>query len=174
MNIKELAKKLYAMANDQSGNENDAREKLEQLMQSECISEAELDLNIVKEYHFKWNSERQRRLLMQCLVKVVDRAWDDISLYRCGKRQDYIFELTAQEYIEIKFLFAFHCNLYEKEEQDLYLAYLSKHNLYPCRPQDHTGNDKDEDPEHDAKLAAMKRGLSDIKANKVLMDMRKL
>lgn len=128
-------KKLKAIADDTSFEceREAALNKLREFMERHGISERELSDDVLATYDFKYKGERERQLLYQVFHKVLDTH--NIKTYKYHKggqkvRSTVGIDLTAAQSIEIQFLFDFYRDLYRREEQAFFVAFVNKHNLY--------------------------------------------
>lgn len=164
MNKKDLLHKLKALAEKGVGGEkNNARKKLEALMQKNGITEDELDEETLIECVFDYSSVRERRLLGQIAYKVLDskRNIYTFSDYVGNGRRKRRFgcKATLAQKIEIEFLFDFYKRLYKREEEFFFDTFIQKHELYG-RLED--GEQPERLNKQDAiKMGALMQGMSD-------------
>lgn len=131
----ELLKKLKVLAEQGVGGEKlNAQKKLDALMKKYGISEEELSDDIPVRCEFKFKGNREKRLLIQVVYKVTndaDAVYEFLYTYS-GRtcRTKLGCNATAAQKIEIDFLFDFYKNLYVKEEEFFYRAFIQKHRLF--------------------------------------------
>jgi hypothetical protein len=145
MNISELAKKLKAMADCETGNENErenARQKLKELLEKHNLTEDSLTGNEKKEHFFIFYEKRERMIFRQVAYKILD-AIEGIKVYkkealksirskkdRLKLEHTYIVYCTKVQAIEMEFLTSFFYNLYLKEEDFLFSSFIQKHKIF--------------------------------------------
>jgi hypothetical protein len=107
--------------------------KLRDLMERHGISEQELSDDALTICEFKYKGKREYLLLQQIFFKVLDTH--NLKIYKYHKggqkvRSTVGVDCTAAQSIEIRFLFDFYRDLYHREEQSFYIAFINKHKLF--------------------------------------------
>jgi len=156
---KALLLKLKALAERGEGGEKiNAEETLKRLMVRYGYTAEELESEEKVECVFRYRTIRERKLLLQILLKVTNES--DVSFFKRGKEQNKARSmLTAEQSMEVEMLFDFYRHLYVKEENTLFVAFVQKHNLFKVM-------DEDDEPtevskEEWKKIAAMASGMDD-------------
>lgn len=131
----ERMKKLYALAIRGVGGEKEQAQKLlEKLTQKYGVSPAELDEEQIKEFDLKFHGEFERKLLIQTTFKVTGTTGNTFNLEynRSGRpcRTRLRVRCTEAQKVEIEFMFDFYKNLWEKEEDALFFAFIQKHEIF--------------------------------------------
>jgi len=134
-NINSTLQKIKALANGTSNvHEREAAlKKLHELMELHGISEADLESDDVQTHIFKWRNKRERHLLTQVILKVMDCNDLTTYAYRRGGRKiagEMGLDCTVAQKLEIDFMFSFYKDLYRREEEAFYSAFIQKHKIY--------------------------------------------
>lgn len=133
--LRQRIEKLNALAERGVGGEKTtAQKKLKELLERNGIESLE-ELQQDKEqfYLFKYNGRHKRKLLRQCMYKVLgfDR-WTNGSTYSVkGTRQKIGIYCTPAEKIEIELEYEFYSNLFDEEIDDFMTAFISAQDIYP-------------------------------------------
>lgn len=124
-------KKLQALAERGIGGEKiGAKAKLEELMKKYDISLADVEEDEVNYYVFSCLKKYLKRLLQQCILRVLDDV--DTPIYKPYRRQNAIgVYCTAAQRLEILLDFEFYTNLFESELDLFMTAFIRKQDLYP-------------------------------------------
>ena len=168
--INETLRKIKALANG-TKNEHEreaALMKFYELMDKHGISMDDIDDETIATYDFKWKGTRERKLLVQIIVMVMKRR--DITTYfyrRKGRKVSNTFglECTKTEKLEIDFMFDFYRDLYCREEETFFTAFLNKHKIFGPPSDEDTGDMSDEER---IKLLQLMDGMDDISPHKRL------
>jgi len=133
--INSTLRKVKALA-DGTSNENErnaALDKFYELMEKHGVSESDLEDEAVTTHDFKWKGERERTLLKQILYKVLNSTDFTSYTYRRGGRKVSNLlgiDCTKAQKLEVDFLFDFYKELYRREEESFYTAFVQKHHLF--------------------------------------------
>lgn len=159
----ERMKKLYALAIRGVGGEKEQAQKLlEKLTKKYGVSPDELDEKQIKEFDLKYHGEFERKLLIQTAFKVTGSTGNTFNLEynRSGRpcRTQLRVRCTEAQKIEIEFLLDFYKNLWKKEVDALFFAFIQKHEIFG---QSEDGGGKSLSDKELEKLYRMMDGLSD-------------
>ena len=166
MNRDDLIRKLKSLLSlsENGGTEAEgiaAAEKLSSLMQKYDISDEELSDATVNTYKFKHHGNRGEKILLQIAFKVIPGWTSEVYIYRKNGRKIsglIGFECTYSQKVQIEFLYDFYFDLYEREEEAFFQAYIQKHRLFG----DHTiGNEKIIDSAEYEKMKHMMDSMDD-------------
>lgn len=128
MDIKELAKKLKALADQGIGGEKvNAEQKLKELIEKHNLSED--DLGEASEHRFDFKKE-QKKLFNQICCHVLGKEIKTYSL-KSERHTMLVAECTNLQAIEIESLFSFYYAEYERQLETFYRAFVYKNNLLP-------------------------------------------
>lgn len=135
MNKKDLLLKLRALAESGEGGEKvNAQRKLEELMRKYGISESELETETDIPCEFTFHGKREKLLLAQIIYKVVNEKGRiyGFSYTDSGRacKTKLGCKATPAQKIEIEFLFDFYKQLYKREEEFFFSAFVQKHRLF--------------------------------------------
>lgn len=162
-------KKLQALAGGTSFEfEREAAiQKIRDLMEAHGISEQDLNDSAATTYEFKYHGERERLLLGQIFYKVMGEKYTTYRFRRGGRKIAYTVGLdcTAAQRIEVEFLFDFYRDLYRREEQRFYHAFVQKHRLFGETPEGYKSKMTDEEM---FKMGLMMEGMEDATPHKQL------
>lgn len=131
----ELLQKLKALAirGGTPAEGEAAAAKLAELMEKYNITDAELDDSVTEIYEFKCLTERDQKLLRQIVYKVLP-DWNRCiyAIYRKNRRVRNIVgvECTLAQKTEIELLLDFYTDLYRREEEAFFSAFIQKHRLF--------------------------------------------
>jgi len=175
MNREELFRKLHALSALAERGATPAESKaaadmLAKLMEKHDVTDAELSDDCVESRQFNYKGERERKLLLQIVTKVMPE-WVGVSYYyrKNGRRlrETVGYECTKAQKAEIDLLFEFYKELYKKEEEMLYTAFINKHDIFGV------GRSKNTEVtplDELMKLQAMMRGLDEASPQKRIGD----
>lgn len=129
MDIKERLRNLARLANSGCYGEAQAAQKMLAKLSKKynLINSDLLDNEDIQEQGFAFKNIRDRALLAQIIYKVLNNT--DIYYYRSRKSKMYT-KCTNIQAQEIKFLHEFYKQLYEKEEELFFSAFIQKHALF--------------------------------------------
>ena len=161
-NIKSTLQKLQALANGTNfeHERESALEHLHRLMEKHGITEQDLSDEATDTYELKFKGKRERHLLLQVLYKVFgDMNWTQYAYRRNGRKiaTQIGVDCTPSQKIEIDFLFGFYKDLYRREEEAFYDAFIQKHSIFG----NSTGEGKELTAEESLKLHMMMKSMSD-------------
>ncbi|MCC8066819.1 MAG: hypothetical protein LIO94_06930 [Clostridiales bacterium] len=130
---RERIKKLQALAERGVGGEKEtAKKKLEKMLRDNGISSLdELEEEKTEYFLFSYNGQHERKLLRQCVYKVMGANSDRTSYRSKGTRQKIGYYCTKSQKIEIELEFEFYRNVFYEELDDFMSAFIMKQNIYP-------------------------------------------
>lgn len=98
-------------------------------------------------YTFKYKSNFEKRILIQCVANLFgsqSQIWKSIRRYRNGK-MEYLIELNKSEYVILKDFYEFHINEFniqlKKMQDNLLRSYIYKQDLYDYSDDDSISSD---------------------------------
>ncbi len=161
-------KKLQALAERGVGGEKDTAERmLQRMMEKNGIQS--LDELQSEEYEytlFSYNGKHERKLLVQCIYKVMTAAGDRRYYRSKGKRQKLGIYCTKAQKLEIEMEFAFYRDVFY-EELDIFMsAFINAQGIFPP---DAPKERHDEPNERDIKIAYM-AGSIDKRSRAVMIE----
>ena len=126
------------------GEREAAAKKLREIMDRHGITEQDLDDSQMSTYKFKHRNKREEALLIQVAYKVL--GTDSFKQYQFRRNGRIVPNLsgimcTIAQRAEIEFLFDFYRELYYREEDKLYDAFVQKHKIFGT-----SSKDKDDQP----------------------------
>lgn len=133
--IKELAQKLQALA--ERGEEHErklAKAKLEKLLNNYDLTSEELSENYESVHKFSYKNKFERKLILQIAYKVRDSIPETynyrntVSNRKCRNLMGV--KCTKAQSIEIEFLFEFYSELFKKEVDFFFDAFIQKYELF--------------------------------------------
>lgn len=132
MDIEERIRKLSKLANRGIGGEKENAELLlKKIMKKYNITEEQVKSKELNFYKFSVANEWEKKLLFQTIYKILGNdGFNDIKLYKKSK-VSYYFELTAEEKIEIEYVYSIYKQDFSKEMEVFYTAFLYKNNIFP-------------------------------------------
>jgi hypothetical protein len=159
----ERLKKLYALAIRGVGGEKEQAQKLlEKLMQKYGVSLAELDEEQIKDFDIEVHGEFERKLLRQVVYKITGDPYDARDLVYTKSQRPCRTKMrvrcTEAQKIEVEFLLDFYKNLWQREVDALFLAFIHKHEIFGQHIDGKCGTMSYEEFE---KMRRMMDGLSD-------------
>lgn len=177
--IKKKLQKILALAeNGSAGEQENARNMLQELLSKYNITIEDIACEVEKIYIFhKINNEMEFELWSQIVYKVRNVSSFYYTKLKAGK---YATKCTEAEQIKIENQFGFHKRLFRNEykkqlkklKNDLLTAYIYKHDIYPDCPDEEQDNDQEEqqpiDLEKLQRILAYERNLSDETYYKML------
>ena len=125
-------KKLQALAERGVGGEREtAKKKLENLLEKNGVTLEMLGKEKVSYYLFGYKGLHKRKLLQQCMYKVLG-AKDDIKVYKSkGYRQKIGIYCTPAQKLEIDLEYEFYESVFDYELDAFVNAFIDKQNIYP-------------------------------------------
>lgn len=136
----ELLKKIKHLAHNTefSGEQKNAEQTLQRLMQKYGITEDELNDEVVELHKFTFLGERQYRMLNQVFYHVFGNP--DYKIYNLkynGKLLENAISVycTKSQKVEVELLYDFYVRLYEQEEEMFYSAFIQKHRIFGDWPE---------------------------------------
>lgn len=170
--IKKKLKKILALAeNGSAGEQENARNMLQDLLRKYNITIEDIACEVEKEYIFsKINNKMEFDLWSQVIFKVRNVSTFNYFELNGGK---YAIKCTEAERIEIENQFEFHKRLFRNEykkqlknlQEELLSAYVNKHNLFSdCPVEEEQENQEEQQPidlEKLQRILAYKRNLSE-------------
>lgn len=129
MDIKERLRNLAKLANSGCYGEAEAAQNILAKLSKKynLINSDLLDDEEIQEHGFAFKNIRDRTLLVQIIFKVMNKT--DCYSYRNRKSKLYTNCTDIQAH-EIKFLHEFYRQLYKKEEELFFSAFIQKHALF--------------------------------------------
>lgn len=161
-------KKLQALAERGVGGEKDTAEKmLQKMMEKNGIQSLdELQSEKCEYTLFSYNGKHERKLLIQCIYKVLTAAGDRRYYHSKGTRQKLGIYCTKAQKLEIEMEFAFYRNVFY-EELDIFMSALI--NAQGIFPPDAPKESFDKFNERDIKVVQMASGI-DKRTRAVMID----
>lgn len=130
MDLVEKLQKLSELAKRGIGGEKENAEiLLKKLMKKHHITEEDLQLKIKNWYKFHVDSELESKLLFQTAYMVCGHK-DGTSYHKKSKRT-YFLELTAEQKIEIEYIFSIFKEDLNRELESFYTAFIYKNDIFP-------------------------------------------
>lgn len=129
--LKSRIQKLRALADRGEGGEKEtAQKKLAKLLSDNNLTEADLDSDATTYYLIKYNGKYEKRLLLQCIYKIMgaERA---IIYHSKGTRNKVGIYCTSAEKLEIDLDFEFYMSLLDDEIENLITGFIQKQELFP-------------------------------------------
>lgn len=126
-------KKLQALAERGVGGEKDTAEKmLQKMLKKNGIESLDELQSEEPEYTlFSYNGKHERKLLAQCIYKVMTAAGDRTCYHTKGKRQKLGIYCTKVQKLKIEMEFAFYRNVFY-EELDIFMsAFINAQGIFP-------------------------------------------
>jgi hypothetical protein len=171
MDIISRLQKLKALANSTHSyfEQELALKKFRTIMEKNGISEEDVVDDAVSVHQFKYNGKRESMLLVQVICKVL--ATPDFELYyikRDGRKLPNTLgvDCTSGQKLEIEFLLDFYSELYRKEEQVFYEAFLYKHRIFDEKNSER----KEVSDDYKIKLLKMMDGMDELTPTKRITD----
>ena len=132
---KDLLKKLRELSmRGVDGEKENAQKLFDKLSKKYGICEGELNDECINVHKFKYHGEYEERLLVQVIVKVLNKVPDFYSYTNnlTGRKKRTVLgaKCTEAQRIEINFLFDFYNELYKKEMEYFYSAFIQKHRIF--------------------------------------------
>lgn len=155
MDIKELAKKLRALAQDGDDEETRLAEiRLRQLLKKHGMTEEELDEEEPQMFEIRYKEEWERMLIMQVGYKVLndcDHFYTRRNATNNRKFKLVLVKCTKAQHIEILMMYHYYQKLFEDEFDWFFKAFIQKHELF--------GKSTAENPEQEIDIATLQRML---------------
>lgn len=130
MDIREKLQKLSELAKRGIGGEKENAELLlKKLMKKHHITEEELELKIKNWYSFHVDNDLESKLLFQTAYMVCGHK--NGTNYRKKSKKTYFLELTAEQKIEIEYIFSIFKEDLNRELESFYTAFIYKNNIFP-------------------------------------------
>lgn len=132
---RELLLKIKALADRAEGGEKiNAQRKLEEYMKKYGVSDKELEESPKEVRAFHYKGEREKALLAQIFYQVTDEksgiyTYTNTETGRVRRSKLGCLCTKSQE-IEIQMLFDFYKQLYKREEETLFSAFVHKHRIF--------------------------------------------
>ncbi len=125
--VKELAERGV------EGEAQAAKEKLDILLNKYGLTLKDLEEVKTNEYKFKYVTVYEKKIMIQCISKVLDNPQLTYSWYK-DKKKEFFVEMTEWQFIEATSLIKFHIKQFRKEVKErmkaFFSAYCSKHTLF--------------------------------------------
>ena len=138
-----------------------AKAKLDELMKKYDISLVEVEKDKVDYYIFSCSSKYLKRLLQQCILKVLDDV--NTSIYKPYRTRNAIgVYCTATQRLEILLDFEFYTNLFELEFDSFMSAFIRKQDIYPSNIKRVTVSQSDISADEYAHLLKLEGYMSNI------------
>lgn len=151
-NVLRKIKKIKALAERGVGGEKStAEQKLKKLLEENgIVSLDELEREQAEFELFSYNGKYEKKLLMQCMYKVL-KDLDFKTYHRRGTKQKVGIYCTKAEKIEIQLEFDFYKNALHEEMDRLVRAFIQANKIFP----DNTPYDDSELTEEDIKIMSI-------------------
>jgi hypothetical protein len=132
--IIERLKKVKELADrGEAGEALAAKAKLMELLKKYNISLEDIETDITNSYKFRYAFSDEKKVMLQCISKVIDDPKMTYSHYK-DKKKEFFVKLTEWQYIESMDLIKFHLKQYRDEKKRkmraLFSAYLNRHELF--------------------------------------------
>ena len=161
-------KKLQVLAERGVGGEKDTAEKmLQKMLKRNCIKSLDELQSEEPEYTlFSYNGKHERKLLVQCIYKVMTAAGDRRYYRSKGKRQKLGIYCTKAQKLEIEMEFEFYRNVFY-EELDIFMsAFINAQGIFPP---DAPKESFDKSNKRDIRVAQMASGI-DKRTRALMLD----
>lgn len=127
----ETLKKLYTLWNDERTPQAERDRACEQIckrLEKYGLDWGIFDSSLTQEYTFTYQTSRDRKLLAQCVYKVLCK--NDYVWYGRHRKRERIIELTPQDHADIDTLYTFYRALWKQECEKLFDSFIQVHNLF--------------------------------------------
>ena len=161
-------KKLQALAERGVGGEKDTAEKmLQKMLERNGIQSLDELQSEEPEYTlFSYNGKHERKLLVQCIYKVMTAAGETRCYHSKGKRQKLGIYCTKAQKLEIRMEFEFYRNVFY-EELDIFMsAFINAQGIFPP---DAPKESFDKTNKRDIRVAQMASGI-DKRTRALMLD----
>ena len=172
MNVVELGKKLIALIEKGEGGEKEtAKLKFEQLCQKHNLSENDF-FNDTEAHYYEHKFENphddyERKLFTQVVYAITG---SNKNIYEQGNRKDILLcRCTEAQNIEITIAQDYYFELFKRERDLFYIAFVHKHDLFGV-PEKGKENKPELSPEDERELYFMKSVMKNGNPNKRLCD----
>ena len=131
-----LLKKLKELSERGVGGEKiEATKLLDKLLKKYNLSETDLGSEEIKEIKLTFKGAEEENLLLQVCYKVfgtTESVTNKVFYYRYGKgsRNTKIIECTSSEAAQIVLLYDFYRELWKKEREKLFSAFIQKNEIF--------------------------------------------
>lgn len=158
--LKSRIEKLKTLAERGVGGEKKtAEKKLRKLLDDNDITLEELSEEEAKYHLFKYRGKHEKRLLKQCIYKVMGAA-DHTAFYRTtGEREKVGIYCTKAQKIEIELEFEFYRNVFYEELQVFMGAFIQAQKIFPEDAPKKDCDDLSELTEEDIRVMTMAEGI---------------
>lgn len=162
-NIKELLKKIAALASDPGAPEGEktaARLRLETLLTKHGLTMADLATEEREVYTFSYTHQWERKLIIQLYAMITDQpSFDSYKIPGGGNGKKIGLELTPSEAVDMEILYRHWRAALNRALEDFFAAFVSKYGL----ASEQAGESASSlDPAYLARLIAIMNGLNDI------------
>lgn len=135
--IKELIRKVHALAQQGIGGEAEAAKNKLQLLLAKHNTTIEAVLGetlVLFEYTYKDLSER--KIIMQCYASLGIGIDEVYNLRKNGRKRKNVIgiKLTTAQGIDLTGMIDYYLPAYRKEQERLFMAFIHKHELFPPTP----------------------------------------
>lgn len=129
----ELLQKIKALAEKGSGGEKiNAQKMLADLMKKYNIKEEELSDEVLKDFDIRAYNKWEEKLLYQVCYSVYGNISDKkMVLFYTYKKGKFCVRCTASEFLEIEAKFHFYKNIFKKQQEIFYDAFICANDIYP-------------------------------------------
>lgn len=161
-------KKLQTLAERGVGGEKDTAERmLQKMLERNGIKSLDELQSEEPEYTlFSYNGKHERKLLVQCIYKVMTAAGDRRFYHSKGTRQKLGIYCTKAQKLEIEMEFEFYRNVFY-EELDIFMsAFINAQGIFPA---DAPKENFDKFNERDIRVAQMASGI-DKRTRALMLD----
>lgn len=172
--ITDKLKKLIALAERGCGGEaENARRLLEEHLRKYGMTLEDICENKTSRRTFKYRNKEERTIIIQVFLSVLGSKSEAFkeATYNASKKTIYI-DLTDLEYAEISDMVAFFKSQFNKEKKrlmkDILYAFVKKHNIFDCTPNDDEASNKEIDLEELMRILSLSNGMEDVTYRKAI------
>lgn len=158
-------KKVKTLAeNGIGGEQENAKILLEKLLKKYKITLDELVTEEKTLYKFKFKTAFEKKILFQCIGKFAPsvKYFSEIRDDKGKIRKDLVgVELTKIQFLDVQSAAKFYVQLFAKELELFYVAFISKHDIFREKDETDTDSESSLTPEEIEAIIHMMNGLSD-------------
>lgn len=162
--IKQLIRKIHTLSLRGVGGEADtAKRKLDKLLATHNIALEDIIRDSVKTYKFRYKSDLERRLILQCYYSLRVKDEGTYSYYKGDRKSGSCIglDLTPAQYIDLQGMVGYYKGTLKKEVERLFVAFVHKHRLFAASTDDDCKEDKPLNLDELAQLLAMMQSLGE-------------
>lgn len=159
--MKERLRKIYELSvRGVDGERENAQKLLTSLLARHRLTIEDLIGEEKIHHEIKYRGKLQRKMLLQIVAHVIGDL-EKVEVYtRRNRKELLIFDLTASEIAEVELLYSEYWKAFEKEQERLLSAFISRNNIYPESKDDR----KEFTPEEMAELRRVMRMAANMEA----------